>query len=175
MPHSYLKKSEAGAASSPSKARFDISISRPNYCHGKRLNWNLTSMLDITTSHAQCKWRTEARWREPIVTFHEFCDTARYGEPFIVHVAVARLRCRCPPFCCGMPLTFVRSCVDSIRHMKDLTPRKNRKTGRHVASSSCSLNRLVTRTPRLGNDLGHLVNLPLRTAKGTELWVVSEC
>lgn len=29
--------------------------------------------------------------------------------------------------------------------------------------------RLVTGAPRLGDDLGHLVNLPLSTAEGTEL------
>ena len=31
----------------------------------------------------------------------------------------------------------------------------------------------MTSTPRLGNDLGHLVNLPLRAAEGTELWAVN--
>jgi len=32
----------------------------------------------------------------------------------------------------------------------------------------------MTRTPRLGDDLGHLVNLSLGTAEGTELCCVSE-
>ena len=33
--------------------------------------------------------------------------------------------------------------------------------------------RLVTCTPRLGDDVGHLLNLPLRTTEGTELVGVS--
>jgi hypothetical protein len=37
------------------------------------------------------------------------------------------------------------------------------------------VNRLVTRTPRLGDDVGHLLNLSLRAAEGTELCGVSVC
>jgi hypothetical protein len=59
--------------------------------------------------------------------------------------------------------------------MKDLTPYEESENRSPCCFVAPFVNRLVTRTPRLGNDLGHLVNLPLRTAEGTELFCVSAC
>jgi hypothetical protein len=65
-----LKESDTGAVSSPSKARFIISISRPILLPLEKAELEFDIHARITTSHAQCKWGY--RWREPIVTFHDF-------------------------------------------------------------------------------------------------------
>jgi hypothetical protein len=65
-----LKENGTGAASSPSKARFHISISRPELLPLEEAELEFDIHARITTSHAQC--RRGYRWREPIVTFHDF-------------------------------------------------------------------------------------------------------
>lgn len=94
-------------------------------------------------------------------------DTARY----------VNLHCPLPysdivPSFCGMPRRFE---VVSSRHVKRPNPLgKSKSRTPCFASSPVRNNRLVTSAPGLGDDLGHLVNLSLRTAEGTELFNVSK-